>query len=318
MLKFFASLSRWDWFDLIGVALVFVGVVGEIAVPLIKFKPTPNPEAKWAARSGKLDLLRKLAHRLQSVRERQEKKMKRWEHLAQISLVIGLALELVALPHHFKEAAELKDSAASANERAAELENEAAQATERAAKLEARVSGLNPLTRPVVSISAFAHIGFSNQVSNKKMVGNGPLGEEIIRAEVFFWSVRKYRAFGMGPPTVRLITDKVSGWQGVPTESFMTLSTPHTFELAHWPKKETAGELLDMLDSVELHPWFIADEGKICTGGFVVLTINSSLTKRFEIPAQTTKWWGEPIFGTDTNTVNYDPKTSALVFPKTP
>lgn len=115
MLKFFTSLTAWDWLDIVGVVFVLVGVAGEVCIPLLKFKPKGpciEPEengedvpamSDWRARREAWESLRTI-----------------WEHRAGYLVVIGLGLELIALPHHFIEAGELSDRAASAQKLASE------------------------------------------------------------------------------------------------------------------------------------------------------------------------------------------------------
>jgi hypothetical protein len=100
------SLSGWDWVDISGVILVLIGVAGA-----------------WWTRTRKTPLY---AHEI--VRHRHA------EHGFESVLVIGLAIELAAVPHHILESSNLKKMAGEANERAstnelrvAELEKESAQ-----------------------------------------------------------------------------------------------------------------------------------------------------------------------------------------------
>jgi len=284
-----SALRIWEWVENIGWAFVIFGCIGEGLAEFTKF---PKEEHK-RHNVGKFSWL---------------------------ILVAGLALEFLGSGRVAAikdlEVARLNREAGEANEHAAKLEKEAAETRVRAAKLEAQIDGLNPLKKPVVSLSAFVKIGFSNAITSNKMTSPRIGGDtEVTRAELFFWSVRTHGRFRTGPPTVKLTTDKVMASSG--SDVFLTFSTPHVFELLDWPRTETAGELLDKLDSVEIQPFFIAGDTINCQGGFVVLTINSLLTRRFEIPEQQTSMFG-PIFGTDTNTAVYDPKNRRLMWPNKP
>ena len=130
MILFFNSLSFWDWLDLVGIIFVFVGVVGEIVVPRLNFRPPPKRT------SDEMDEDAPIITRWQADKDAWQSKMKKWEHASEIVLVIGLALELTALPHHFKEAGRLAKDAADAKELAGEANERAEEFNARAARTE--------------------------------------------------------------------------------------------------------------------------------------------------------------------------------------
>src|ERR1041384_2844419 len=87
-----SSLSAWDWLDISGLLMVLAGVVGGFKARRGKYRYVPNP-----ADPRPLDVREK---DWEIGRERREDI---WEYV----LIIGLALEFLALPRHISEAARL-------------------------------------------------------------------------------------------------------------------------------------------------------------------------------------------------------------------
>jgi hypothetical protein len=97
--------------------MVLVGVVGEIWVPRVKFKPCP------VKRTEDSDENSPMIAQWETERTAWEARMKKWGHRWENTLILGLALELVAMPFHFKEAGDLAHKAEVASERAASTES---------------------------------------------------------------------------------------------------------------------------------------------------------------------------------------------------
>jgi hypothetical protein len=143
MRSFFSSLSGWDWLDLIGLLMVLMGVIGEV----------------WSTR----------------------KHNEFWEAIWGCVLVLGLALELIALPKHFIEAGKLKHLAEQANERAVltESNNLVLEAQLVRAQLELldlqhatyprRIKDVNT-PRPILSAFAGVPVHIISDQSGKDMV----------------------------------------------------------------------------------------------------------------------------------------------------
>ena len=87
------SLSLWDWTDLIGISLVTLGALFGLTENLRKFHQ----------KSG-LDVIT-----LGFNKDQWESKQKTWAHLWELVLIIGLAMEWIALPHHFSEIEVLRE-----------------------------------------------------------------------------------------------------------------------------------------------------------------------------------------------------------------
>jgi hypothetical protein len=94
-----SSFSIWDWSQIIGTAMVLIGVCGEF---LLEFKNFPyNPTGFEVLASGK----------------------RRIEIISLVILLLGLLLEVVALPHSLVESAGLKKEADDAKLLAADTQS---------------------------------------------------------------------------------------------------------------------------------------------------------------------------------------------------
>jgi hypothetical protein len=118
MLSAISSFSVWDWLQVVGTAMVLVGVAGELVSEFKRFpfNPTRFPPLESSKRRIEISSL--------------------------IVLILGLLLEIVALPHSIVEAGDARKSAGEANERASTNEVHFAELTRSNLLLSANVEEL--------------------------------------------------------------------------------------------------------------------------------------------------------------------------------
>jgi hypothetical protein len=201
MLQFFSSLSRWDWLDISGVALVFIGVLGEI---LVRRKRTPDG----------------------TNHEIWERETRKWEKRWENALLVGLALELAALPHHFIEAGDLNHKAGEAKRLAGEANARAEAESMERAKIELELTKLKtPRTITPQQKAKFIEVSRSfrkgpvglatgpgnTEIGNYKMALRGLLidaGYTIGRDEI--WTIGNPAYQGTNRPNVFLVIGAVT------------------------------------------------------------------------------------------------------------
>jgi hypothetical protein len=139
VLHFLAARSLWDWVEIVGVLLVLVGVAGEIWIPRRKFPALESKVIEADAEDSPI------LSEYKAKKTAWEAWNEKWEHRAQNAVVIGLALELSAMPKQFQESGELHEQVAKANERASSNELSAAEFRKKAAEFELEIGRLkNP------------------------------------------------------------------------------------------------------------------------------------------------------------------------------
>jgi hypothetical protein len=203
----------------------------------------------------------------------------KWEGVAGFVVVFGLACEFVALPISLMKS-----------------HREISEANR-------QLDAMNPLRQPVMSVSAVVLLSFPE--------GSTTTNRNI--ATKYCAVLRASRVFGNGTTNsfrgwVDLHAEQFDAWGGAQVNMDMESGS---FEKTHWPLQGTSGDLFANLDAVELTVFFLKNEATNCNGGFVIITINSALTKRFEIPAQPVMHH-LVIYGSYTNNVIFDPKTSGF------
>jgi hypothetical protein len=98
------SPEVWDWADVGGLALVLVGVFGEVICGHRSF-----PFQKTGRRRKSLLEIFDGVHN--PAKTTWEDNNRRWENRWGAMVIVGLGIELLALPHHFIEVGELKTAA---------------------------------------------------------------------------------------------------------------------------------------------------------------------------------------------------------------
>src|SRR5437588_12835180 len=104
--SFWSDLTKWDWLTLVGIALVFIGVFGEVALGIIALLKSPSPYPKYSY-NNPAPMPTDLFFARAAWEEKDAKHVKTThllEMLAGSVLVLGLLLELLGFVPSLRQA----------------------------------------------------------------------------------------------------------------------------------------------------------------------------------------------------------------------
>lgn len=253
MLSFFRSLSAWDWLDILGLLMVLGGVAGEIAVRRKMSKlDDPKPLAKWEHF---------------------------WEHV----LVAGLALEMIALPHHFIESGRLEEIARRANERTALVESNNLVLQSNLWVLE----HASPAKQRVFSASAFVkfHINSTNFIKGEVSMASANRPS----AGMLFFTRRSEPRDNVG--TINLMSEAFSQFQNEITMDMHWW--PHFRRIIGSNENETCEGLISELNRGIFHAMLFKQAVDV-TNASVALVLNGVVRKEFKLGISSDPTEGNP------------------------
>jgi hypothetical protein len=162
--------------------------------------------------------------------------------------------------------------------------NQAASAAN-SAQREAKIA--QPREQPIALISASAEILIGGRPPFPYLDHKDTMGRV---ASLYFGEFERFKK-RLGPWVIVMVSDKVEWWSSTTeAEYFLDFRLE---PVAFGPLKESsAGELIDHVDLFRLNPVFLPPNTEIA-GGYIILTVNSVVQKRFSITPQNTGLFNE-------------------------